>query len=109
MINIQFVKTVMKVVTVRNDARGRKPNRKTKKVIGTLTKFYNDHFKQTVNDQDPINDDKLSYVLAYEAIDIVTHIDTNIKQHFVDHINKLVNVKFGWKAKIAAINAMLVT
>ena len=95
----------MKVVTVRNGARGRKPTRKTKKVIGALTKFYNDHFKQTVNDQDPINDDKLSYVLAYEAIDIVTHIDTNIKQHFVDHINKFINVKFGWKAKIAAINA----
>ena len=104
LIDIQFVKTVMKIISIRNDKRGKKPNKKTMKVINKLTKFYNKYYIKTIDENDIVNDDKLSFILAYEAIDIVKNISTNIKEHYIDHINKLINVKFGWKTRIAKIN-----
>ena len=50
-----------------------------------LTKFYNEHYKLlTVNDE-VIYYDKLNFVLAYEAIDIVKNINVNISEHFIRH------------------------
>ena len=70
-----------------------------------LTIFYNNHYKKTIDENDIVNDNKLSFILAYEAIDIIKNINTNIKEHFVDHVNKLVNIKFEWKEEITKINS----
>ena len=43
--------------------------------------------------------DKMSYLLAYEAIDIVKNINNNIKEHFFTHLNKFVNHSFSKKEK----------
>ena len=39
-----------------------------------LTKFYNEHYKPLTTNDAVIYYDKLNYVLAYEAIDIVKNI-----------------------------------
>ncbi len=39
--------------------------------------------------------DKLCYILAYKAIDIITN--NNIQEHFIDHFNKYVNIVFDVK------------
>jgi hypothetical protein len=35
--------------------------------------------------------------LAYEAIDMITNINNNIQEHFIDHLNKYVNIVFDVK------------
>jgi hypothetical protein len=50
--------------------------------------------KQCIIDDDIINIDKLSFVLAYEAIDMVKNIKNNVTEHFEDYINKFVNQFF---------------
>ena len=47
--------------------------------------------------------DKLSYILPYEAIDMITNINNNIQEHFIDHLNKYVNIVFSIKEKSAKI------
>jgi hypothetical protein len=51
-----------------------------------------------------INDDNLGHNLDYEAIDIVTHLETNIKEHYIDHVNRFINLKFELKSRIKEIN-----
>jgi hypothetical protein len=41
--------------------------------------------------------------MAYEAIDIVKNINNNISEHFIDYVNKFVNVSFKIKEKIKDI------
>jgi phage tail tube protein FII len=106
-INENFVKMVMRVMSSRKDNRG--GSKSNKKTIGTTKKlitFYNNFYKKTINKDDMVTIDKLGYLLAYEAIDIVKNINNNIKEHYVEHVNKFVNVSLEWKNKIAEINKM---
>ena len=59
--------------------------------------FYNDVYKQSIYDNENILYDGLSYILAYEAIDIHKNITTNIKEHFITHLHKFVNLSFNLK------------
>ena len=106
LIDRYFVQNVMKIVSYRNTSRGRKPKKNTLKLIEKLTVFYNNFYSKTLAKNDIVCDDNLNQILAYEAIDIVSNINTNIKEHYFDHIRKLINVTFGWKDKISEINKM---
>ena len=64
-----------------------------------LTKFYKEHYQPLMVKDDVIYYDKLSYILAYEAIDMITNINNNIQEHFIDHLNKYVNINFDIKSK----------
>ena len=57
-------------------------------------KFYNENYITTVYDNEIIYYDKLSYILAYEAIDIEKNINNNIQEHFITHLNQFVNYSF---------------
>ena len=103
-IDVHFVKMIMKVVSIRADNRGGRSSKETLKTIAILTDFYNKFYKPTIDENDIVYDDKLSRVLDYEAADIVKNINTNIKEHYVDYVKKFINVKFGWKQRIAKIN-----
>ena len=108
-IDTHFIKTVMKIVSVRQHNAGRLPNEDTMNLIGTLTRFYNKCYKITLDENDIVNDDKLSQILAYEAIGIVTAINTNIKEHYIDHVYRFINIKFDLKTRIAKINKMKIS
>jgi hypothetical protein len=103
-IDKQFILTIFSVITKKNDGRGKKPSEDTLKVIKNLENFYNRHYKQCITDDDIINIDKLSFVLAYESIDIVKNIKNNITEHFQDYVNKFVNQSFEVKFLIQDIN-----
>jgi hypothetical protein len=45
----------------------------------------------------------MSYILAYEAIDMTTNIHVNIQEHFIQHLNKFVNIIFNLKQRQEAI------
>jgi hypothetical protein len=107
LINEHFVKMIMRVISSRKDNRGgSKSSKKTVNMNKKLISFYNIFYKKTINKNDIVTIDKLGYILAYEAIDIVKNINNNIKEHFIDHVNKFVNVAYDWKYKIAEINKM---
>ena len=60
-------------------------------MLKNLYKFYNEHYITTIYDNEIIYYDKLSYILAYEAIDIEKNINNNIQEHFITHLNQIVN------------------
>jgi len=63
-------------------------------LLKNLYKFYNEHYITTIYDNEIIYYDKLSYILAYEAIDIEKNINNNIQEHFITHLNQFVNHSF---------------
>ena len=72
--------------------------------LKTLTQFYNDYYSKTITNNEILYYDKLSYILAYEAIDMVTNINNNIQEHFIKHLYKYVNIVFDVKNKESEIS-----
>ena len=103
-IDKQFILTIFSVITKKDNGRGKKPSDDTLKLIKNLEDFYNKYYKQCIVENDIISIDKLSFVLAYEAIDIVKNIKNNITEHFKDYVNKFVNQSFEVKFLIQDIN-----
>ena len=68
-----------------------------------LTDFYNNIYFKTICNNEVIYYDKLSYILAYEAIDMITNINNNIQEHFIKHLYKYVHIVFDIKNKSAEI------
>ena len=50
-----------------------------------------------------LNYRNMSTVLEYLAIDVITMYETNIKQHFVEYVERFVNVSWEKKALVALI------
>jgi len=94
LIDKNFICDVFKVITKRKDNRGATPEKDYSDLLKNLYKFYNEHYITTIYDNEIIYYDKLSYILAYEAIDIEKNINNNIQEHFITHINQFVNYSF---------------
>jgi hypothetical protein len=103
-IDENFIKTIIKIITKRQDTRGKPPSENTKELMKELKTFYDNKYKICINDNDIQDDTKLNFIMAYEVIDIITGIENNIKEHFLDYINKFVNHSFKLKDKINEIN-----
>lgn len=102
-INKEFIMNVFKVITQRQCGSGGYNDNNMPKQLKKLTEFYQDHYRETVNQDEVLYYDKMSYILAYEAIDMEKNINVNIHQHFVQHLNKFVNVTFDLKVKMEEI------
>ena len=94
LIDKNFICDVFKVITKRKDNRGATPEKDYSNLLKNLYKFYNEHYITTIYDNEIIYYDKLSYILAYEAIDIEKNINNNIQEHFITHLNQFVNHSF---------------
>jgi transposase len=99
-IDRQFVTSVMKVLCAEPTV-GRPPSEATKRIKDTLKAFYEEHYKPSVVGE--LNYRHLTTVLDYLAIDVITMYETNIKQHFVEYVERLVNVSWEKKALVAII------
>jgi hypothetical protein len=102
-IDKEFICDVFKVLTIRKCNSGGYTENNMPTQLKGLTTFYKTHYANTISNNDTIYYDKLSYVLPYEAIDMVTNINNNIQEHFIDHLNKYVNIVFNIKEKSAQI------
>ena len=69
------------------------------KQLNTLTNFYKEYYSKLINKDEELYYDGLSYVLAYEAIDMITNINNNIEMNLINHINKYINLQFEVKNK----------
>jgi len=98
-IDKEFICDIFKVITKRKCNSGgyredNMPNQQKQ-----LLNFYNQHYKETIYDNEVLYYDKMSYILAYEAIDMITNINNNIQEHFIKHLNKYVNLSFDLKGQ----------
>ena len=103
LIDKDFICDVFKVVTIRKSNAGGYTDKNMPHRLRLLYNFYNNYYSSTLVDNDFIYYDKLPYILAYEAIDMTTNINNNIQEHFIDHLNKYVNLIFKVKEKSAEI------
>jgi len=95
----EYICDIFKVITKRKCGSGGYKDDKMPEQLKTLYTFYKEHYSKTITDNEILYYDKLSYILAYEAIDMITNINNNIQEHFIDHLNKYVNIVFDVKAK----------
>jgi len=102
-INKNFICDIFKVLTIRKDNRGNYAKDNMPEQLVKLSKFYEKHYNSTRFKGDVICYDKLSYILAYEAIDMETNINVNIQEHFISHLNKYINIRFNIKEKLSNI------
>jgi len=89
-----FVNSCMKILCI--EKPGRPPNKETKELKDKLTSFYKTHF-QPLLQKESLEYTHLNIVLDYLSIDILTMYENNIKQHFIEYIERYVNVI--WKKK----------
>jgi len=92
-----FIGYIFMVLTVRKCGSGGYTDKTMPDQLKQLTKFYVEHYKLLMINDDIIYYDKLNYVLAYEAIDIVKNINVNISEHFIQHLNKFINISLNVK------------
>jgi hypothetical protein len=95
----EYICDIFKVITKRKCGTGGYTDKNMPNQLKTLDTFYKEHYSKTISDNEILYYDKLSYILAYEAIDMITNINNNIQEHFIDHLNKYVNIVFDVKAK----------
>lgn len=94
-ITIPYINLVMKTVSKRENTDGRPSKSKN-----NFNSFFESKFKKTMTDENYAYDDRLSFVLKYEAMDILTNIEVNITEHYIDHLYKFVNIYFKLKQKL---------
>ena len=94
-IDKMFVNSCMKILCNEN-ASGRPPKKEVKELKEKLTTFYNIDYKPLIKDID-LDYTNLNTVLDYLTIGIITMYENNIKLHYVEYIERYVNVI--WKKK----------
>ena len=90
-----FVNSCMKILC-NESASGRPPKKEIKELKDKLTTFYNSDYKPLIKDTD-LNYTHLNTVLDYLTIGIITMYENNIKLHYVEYIERYVNIV--WKKK----------
>ena len=97
-ISKELINNSMKVVCgEKEEKRGKPPSDETIALKEKLTSFYNEHYLPTTQN-DPINYTGLNTVMDYLKEDIMTMYENNIQLHYVDYVERFVNVV--WKKKI---------
>ena len=90
-----FINSCMKILCSES-ASGRPPKKEVKDIKDNLTKFYESDYKPLIQ-KDDLDYTHLNTVLDYLTIDILTMYENNIKQHYIEYIERYVNV--AWKKK----------
>ena len=73
-IDKEFLCDIFKVITKRISNKGGYTDENMPEQLRILTDFYNNIYSQTISDNEIIYYDKLSYILPYEEIDMMTNI-----------------------------------
>ena len=90
-IDDDFVNACLKIQCSIEDNRGKSPSKETIKLKNKLKTFYDKHYKPNIVDEN-LSYTHLNTVLDYLSTDIVTMYENNIKLHFVEYVEKYINV-----------------
>ena len=93
-----LILNIMKVVCgEKHTNQGRLPKKETLDLIENLTTFYTEHYKPYTQPEQ-LDYEYMSNVLSYLCEDIMTMYENNIQLHYVDYVERIVNVV--WKKKM---------
>ena len=92
----EFINSCMKILC-NEKTTGRPPKPEIKNLKDKLTLFYNEHYKPTTQN-DPIDYTYLNTALDYLTEDIETMYENNIQNHYVEYVERYVNVV--WKKQV---------
>jgi hypothetical protein len=96
-ISKEFINNTMKVVCgEKEEKRGKPPKPETLILKEKLTHFYKEHYLH-LTQNDPIDYAGLNTMLDYLKEDVITMYENNIQLHYVDYVERYVNVI--WKKK----------
>jgi len=101
-IDENFINATMKTLC-KESSQGRPPSKKTKELKDKLKLFYDEHFKELMTDND-LDYLHMNTILDYISTDILTMYENNIKQHYIEYLERFVNVFWKKTKKIDKIN-----
>jgi hypothetical protein len=101
-IDKKLIMYVMKILCIKKANGGAKLNEDTKELKEHLTNFYNNHYKSLIQ-EDVLDYENLSNVLAYLTEDILTMYENNIVLHYIEYVERFVNVIWKKKPSIESI------
>ena len=90
-----FVNSCMKILC-NESSSGRPPKKEVKELKEALTNFYDKEYKPLTKDTD-LDYTHLNTILDYLTISLITMYENNIKLHYIEYIERYVNVI--WKKK----------
>ena len=97
-IDTVYILNVMKIVCgEKHTNKGRPPNKETIELKDKLTAFYTEHYKPYTQPEQ-LDYEYMSNVLTYLSEDIMTMYENNIQLHYVDYVERFVNVV--WRKKM---------
>lgn len=106
-IDEEFINAVMKTLCVET-VSGRPPSKKTQELKMKLKDFYDSDFRELTT-KEKLDYQHMNTILDYLAVDILTMYENNIKQHFVEYIERYVNVVWEKKFIISKIRKLKIT
>ena len=102
-----FVNSCMKIMC-NEKPQGRPPKKEIKELKDKLTTFYNTDFQPLIQN-DILEYTHMNTILDYLTIDILTMYENNIKNHFVEYVERYVNVVWKKKFIVSKIRKMNIT
>lgn len=94
-IDTKFINTIMKVVCgEKTEKRGKPASEITKQEKEKFIAFFEEHYLPLTKNEE-LNYTNLNTVLDYLKLTVLTVYETNIKSHFVEYVERYVNVM--WK------------
>jgi hypothetical protein len=97
-INAELVNNSMKVICgEKEEKRGKPPKKETIELKDKLNQIYKQHYLPYMQNE-RLDYSGLSTILDYLTIDILTMYENNIQLHYVEYVERYVNVI--WKKKI---------
>jgi hypothetical protein len=106
-INEEFINSCMKILC-NEKATGRPPKNEIKELKEKLTAFYNTDFQPLIQNEN-LDYTHMNTILDYLTIDILTMYENNIKFHYVEYVERYVNVVWKKKFIISKIRKMNIT
>ena len=99
----QFIIYVMKIVSLKTDNRGAPPSTKYKNLLRELNNFYDTYYYKMIEKFPTVSNNKLTQILVYEATQKLASINTNIKEHYTDHLSKFIKINIDFYNRHAEI------
>jgi uncharacterized UPF0146 family protein len=106
-INDEFINSCMKILC-NEKSTGRPPKKEIKELKDTLTSFYKTDFQPLIQDEN-LDYTHMNTILDYLTIDILTMYENNIKFHYVEYVERYVNVVWKKKFIVSKIRKLNIT
>ena len=106
-INDEFINSSMKILC-NEKSSGRPPKKEIKELKDNLTAFYKTEFQPLIQNEN-LDYTHMNTILDYLTIDILTMYENNIKLHYVEYLERYVNVVWKKKFIVSKIRKLNIT